>query len=216
MPIRLVRLTGQDTPVWLDAALDVYVTAMNYPRGTETHRAELWREHIARPGWNAWAALAVADEPLSVDAIRRRMRPPVSPDGSEVMVGIAYGYRGAGDQWWNQQLRTGLRLAGRSRTEVDALTADYFELTEIHVHPSVQGRGVGSALLHHLLADRPEAHVLLSTPEVPAEGNRAWALYRRTGFRDLLRDFRFSGDPRPFAFLGRTLPLTLDGGGRAR
>jgi ribosomal protein S18 acetylase RimI-like enzyme len=36
---------------------------------------------------------------------------------------------------------------------------------------------------------------------------RAWLLYRRCGFRDLLRHHRFSSDPRPFAVLGRPLPL---------
>ena len=27
------------------------------------------------------------------------------------------------------------------------------------------------------------------------------------GFQDVLRNFTFTGDPRPFAFLGRPLPL---------
>jgi hypothetical protein len=27
------------------------------------------------------------------------------------------------------------------------------------------------------------------------------------GFVDVLRDYRFAGDPRPFAILGRPLPL---------
>ncbi|MGV9826207.1 MULTISPECIES: GNAT family N-acetyltransferase [unclassified Gordonia (in: high G+C Gram-positive bacteria)] len=210
MAIRLVRLTGQDTPVWLEPALHIYVTAMDYPRGTEHHRASLWREHIARPGWSALAALAEppADRLLTPDALRRRVGPPVSPTGDEVMVGIAYGYRGSDDQWWNQQLRTGLRQAGRSRAAIDDIATGYFELTELHVHPDAQGRGIGHELLTALLADRPENHVLLSTPEIPAERNRAWSLYRRMGFGDVLRNFTFSGDPRPFAFLGRRLPLT--------
>ncbi|MER2206304.1 MAG: GNAT family N-acetyltransferase, partial [Rhodococcus sp. (in: high G+C Gram-positive bacteria)] len=53
----------------------------------------------------------------------------------------------------------------------------------------------------------PERSVLLSTPEVYDEDNRAWRLYRRLGFRDVLRRFRFAGDNRPFAVLGRGLPL---------
>ena len=36
---------------------------------------------------------------------------------------------------------------------------------------------------------------------------RAWRLYRRVGFVDVLRNYRFNGDPRPFAVLGRPLPL---------
>ena len=51
---------------------------------------------------------------------------------------------------------------------------------------------------------RPERHMLLSTPEGE---NRAWRLYRRLGFGDVLRNYRFTGDPRPFGVLGRELPL---------
>ena len=57
----------------------------------------------------------------------------------------------------------------------------YFELTELHIHPRAQGRGLGEALARRLLADRGEAHVLLSTPEINGEANRAWRLYRRLG-----------------------------------
>jgi hypothetical protein len=46
--------------------------------------------------------------------------------------------------------------------------------------------------------------VLLSTPEGPS---RAWRLYYRMGFTDVLRHYRFTGDPRPFGVLGRVLPL---------
>ncbi|MGC4934957.1 GNAT family N-acetyltransferase [Gordonia sp. DT30] len=210
MTVRLARLEQRDCAVWLGPALEIYVTAMNYPRGTEMHRAGLWREHIARPGWNAYGAIAHAPpaESTSMDLARRRLRHPVSPAQDEVLVGIAYGYRGARDQWWNQQLRAGLRTSGRDPRVVDAITDDYFELTELHVHPTAQGNGIGQWLLRQLLADRPERQVLLSTPEIPAEQNRAWSLYRRLGFADVLRNFTFTGDPRPFAFLGRQLPLT--------
>lgn len=220
MSMRVVRLTGQDSHLWLDPALHIYVTAMGYPRGTEAHRAPLWREHIARPGWQAFGAIASIDD-LPADRgltgrfgrppyQRLRMRAPLALHDDEVMVGIAYGYRGAGDQWWNQQLRAGLRRSGLSPVAVNDVLADYFELTELHVHPAAQGFGIGQWLLTRLVADCTERRVLLSTPEVSGEDNRAWALYRRLGFVDVLRGFTFAGDPRPFAFLGRTLPLPAD------
>jgi ribosomal protein S18 acetylase RimI-like enzyme len=84
---------------------------------------------------------------------------------------------------------------------------DYFELTELHIHPGIQGRGLGEALMRRLLAGRAEASVLLSTPEIIGEGNRAWRLYRRLGFTDVIRGYHFAGDPRAFAILGRALPL---------
>lgn len=191
MPIRLVDLPAQDARTWLPGALAVYVTAMNYPQGTETQRAPLWEDHVHRPGWKAVAA---------IDS-------PGIGSSQETLVGIAYGYRGAGDQWWNQQVRSGLSRAGSSPERIRRITDDYFELTELHVHPDAQGRQVGEAMLIRLLADRTEPQVLLSTPEVMEEDNRAWRLYRRLGFADVLRTFTFSGDPRPFAVLGRTLPL---------
>ena len=85
--------------------------------------------------------------------------------------------------------------------------SDYFELTELHIHPSARGRGLGEALARRLLEGRTEANVLLSTPEINDEANRAWRLYRRLGFSDVIRGYHFAGDPRAFAILGRRLPL---------
>ena len=66
---------------------------------------------------------------------------------------------------------------------------DYFELTELHVRPDAQGGGLGEGLLRALLAGTDRGHVLLSTPEHgPRPPGRAWQLYRRLGFRDVLRD----------------------------
>ncbi|MCF8605020.1 GNAT family N-acetyltransferase [Gordonia sp. HY442] len=208
-PFRIVALDPADADLWLDPAVHVYVTAMDYPRSTEHHRSPLWRDHIARTGWFAVGAVTRVS---AVDALRpavTRLRVDgLTGSDREILVGVAYGYRGARDQWWNQQLRSGLRRTGSTADQIAAFTADYFELTELHVHPMAQGRGIGERLLTALLADRPESKVLLSTPEVPYEENRAWSLYRRLGFGDVLRRFTFIGDPRPFAFLGRPLPLT--------
>jgi ribosomal protein S18 acetylase RimI-like enzyme len=123
------------------------------------------------------------------------------------MVGIAYGYCGAPDQWWQQQVVQGLRRAGLAQAEIGHLMNSYFELTELHIRPSAQGQGLGEALVRRLLAGRGESHVLLSTPEITGEDNRAWRLYRRLGFTDIIRGHHFAGDPRAFAILGRPLPL---------
>ncbi|HEY7051977.1 MAG TPA: N-acetyltransferase [Mycobacterium sp.] len=192
----LVDLLPQDMQRRLGDALAIYVDAMRYPRGTEGHRASMWMEHSTRNGWRAVAA---------VDA-------PQAQDGSELladaeMVGVAYGYCGAPDQWWQQQVVAGMRRAGLAPSEIGALTNSYFELTELHIHPRAQGRGLGEALARRLLADRDEDYVLLSTPEIRGEGNRAWRLYRRLGFTDIVRGHHFAGDPRAFAILGRKLPL---------
>ena len=72
------------------------------------------------------------------------------------------------------------------------------------MRPDCQGAGLGEEILRKLLAGAPGSKVLLSTPEGPT---RAWKLYQRVGFQDVLRNYSFTGDPRPFAVLGRPLPL---------
>ena len=192
----LIDLSPSDMHSRLHHALAIYVEAMRYPRGTEEQRAAMWLEHTRRAGWKAVAAVETPDAtPEPADLVNARM------------LGIAYGYSGAPDQWWQQQVVSGLQRGGVDEAEVGALMASYFELTELHVDPNAQGRGLGEALARRLLDNRTEAHVLLSTPEINGEANRAWRLYRRLGFNDIMRTHRFAGDPRPFAILGRSLPL---------
>lgn len=156
--------------------IGIYLTAMRYPPELAGARSALWEEHSHRAGFDC--VVAVGDD--------------------EAIHGLAYGYRGAPGQWWFSEVRRGV-----SATALPQLS-DFFELTELHVHPAWQGRRIGETLLRRLADDRPEAHMLLSTPEGE---NRAWRLYRRLGFGDVLRHYRFTGDPRPFGVLGRELPL---------
>lgn len=207
MSLIVTEIPAQVLRTRLFEALAVYVAAMDYPRGVEHSRAPMWAEHMLRDGWRAVAAFEVPDAESGGGAggtAADAPRPQQVPDSAE-LIGVAYGYRGAPAYWWDRQVRSALRdAAGRQGTE---LMADYFELTEIHVAPSAQGRGIGAAMLTRLLSGRTESRVLLSTPEVPGEENRAWQLYRRMGFEDVLRHFRFLGDRRDFAVLGRALPL---------
>jgi ribosomal protein S18 acetylase RimI-like enzyme len=191
----LIDLSPGDMQRRLTDALGVYVDAMRYPRGTEDQRASMWLEHTRRHGWKAVAAVEVADAGDSDEL------------STAPIVGVAYGYCGAPDQWWQQQVVAGLHRVGADQTRIAELMKSYFELTELHIHPSAQGRGLGEALTRRLLEDRDESHVLLSTPEINGESNRAWRLYRRLGFTDIIRGYHFAGDPRAFAILGRSLPL---------
>jgi ribosomal protein S18 acetylase RimI-like enzyme len=179
---RLVPLTPDQLRDRLSEALRLYVTAMRYPSSTAVQRAPMWLEHILRPGWRCMAAF----------------------EEDDTLVGIAYGYLGAAGQWWHEQVRKGL-VTTMAYEDARAWLADYFELTELHVRPDAQGRGLGEQLLRMLLSNpTPAGRVLLSTPEGPS---RAWQLYMRVGFEALLRNYRFAGDPREFAVLGRALPL---------
>ena len=195
----LINLPPLDMQRRLSDALGVYVDAMRYPPGTENQRAAMWLEHTRRHGWQAVAAVEV-DAPVGA-------APSASELNDAPLLGVAYGYCGAPDQWWQQQVVVGLQRGGFPSPEIARLMASYFELTELHILPRAQGRGLGEALARRLLADRGEANVLLSTPEINGEANRAWRLYRRLGFTDIIRGYHFSGDPRAFAILGRKLPL---------
>lgn len=160
----------------LPQLLEIYVAAMGYPPGTSDARAPLWSEHARRAGFRCVVGLGGDDE----------------------TVAMTYGYHGRIGQWWHTEVSRGLGLAGGWWLD------DYFELTELHVHPNSQGHGLGEAMVRRLLGPVTTQQVLLSTPEGE---NRAWRLYRRLGFRDVLRHFLFTGDSRPFGVLGRSLPL---------
>ncbi|MBN6041644.1 N-acetyltransferase [Amycolatopsis sp. 195334CR] len=178
---RFARLSQAEFRARLPEALDIYVSAMRYPDGTAEQRAPMWLTHALREGWRCIAAL----------------------DEEDTLLGLAYGYRGSVGQWWHEQVRRGL-LQRDGQDAARHWLGDYFELTEIHVRPDQQGAGIGEDLLRRLLDGVENTRVLLSTPEGTS---RAWKLYRRVGFVDVLRDYYFAGDPRAFAILGRTLPL---------
>ena len=200
MAIFLIDFPPDEMERRLSDALGVYVDAMRYPRGTENQRAAMWLEHIRRRGWQAAAA---------VEAEVAEGHEPPSPTelSNAPLLGVAYGYPGAPGQWWQQQVVLGLQRSGLPAGDIARLMNSYFELTELHIHPRAQGRGLGESVARRLLANRDESNVLLSTPETNGEPNRAWRLYRRLGFTDIIRRYHFAGDPRAFAILGRQLPL---------
>lgn len=145
----LIDLPPQEMERRLGDALRVYVDAMRYPKGTESQRAAMWLEHTRRSGWQAVAAVELA----TADATHQ---PSVSELGAAPLVGIAYGYPGAPGQWWQQQVILGLQRSGFPPHAIERLMNSYFELTELHIHPRAQGRGVGEALARRLLAGRPK------------------------------------------------------------
>jgi len=216
LAIFLIDVPPNEMERRLSEALGVYVDAMRYPRGTENQRAAMWLEHIRRRGWQAVAAVEIAEAVESVEVAEVAEVATGPPNGdvppavelsNAPLLGVAYGYPGAPGQWWQQQVGLGLQRGGLPAQEIARLMTSYFELTELHIHPRAQGRGLGEALARRLLAGRSEQNVLLSTPETKGEPNRAWRLYRRLGFMDIIRRYHFAGDPRAFAILGRALPL---------
>lgn len=178
--MRLVPWQPDDLLRRLDDVVAVYGEAMGYrPELLQTRRGYI-AAHVRRPGFRAVATLTT--------------------DGH--LAGFGYGYTSGPGQWWHDQVRAKLDPQGRQ-----TWLSDCFEVVELHVRPPAQGHGLGAGQLRALLTMAEGATTLLSTPEADEQTSRAWRLYRRFGFVDVLRDFRFPGDERPFGVLGRDLPL---------
>ncbi|KGF24994.1 N-acetyltransferase [Corynebacterium tuscaniense] len=165
--------------------VDLYIAAMKYPPAIREQRIAVWRRDATSPGF------------VAVTAYK-----------NDTLVGIAYGFKGTRDRWWDLQLRRGLFQRQAMTPAMITVIRNYFEVAEIHVAPDLQCKGTGRKLMHMLLEQTTEPYALLSTPEVPGENNAAFGLYRSLGFLDVLRHFTYAGDSRPFAILGRKLPLT--------
>ncbi|HET6214955.1 MAG TPA: GNAT family N-acetyltransferase [Micromonosporaceae bacterium] len=178
--MRLVPWTPDDLARRLDDAIAVYGEAMGYPADLLEARRGYIATHLRRPGFRAVATITTAGR----------------------LVGFGYGYLSAPGQWWHDQVRGALDQHGR-----DAWLANCFEVVELHVRPAAQGHGIGQGQLQALLGMATGSTTLLSTPEADEATSRAWRLYRRFDFIDVLRSFYFPGDARAFAILGRTLPL---------
>ncbi|HEY0700802.1 MAG TPA: GNAT family N-acetyltransferase [Micromonospora sp.] len=186
--MRLVPWTADDLSRRLDDVVAVYGEAMGYRAPLLESRRGYIATHVRRPGFRAVATL--------------------TNDGE--LVGFGYGYLGAPGQWWHDQVHRALDAGAR-----EFWLTDCFEVVELHVRPPAQGHGLGAGQLRTLLAMAGGSTTLLSTPEADERRSRAWRLYRRFGFVDVLRHFHFPGDERAFAVLGRELPLTTAAGGRA-
>ena len=178
--MRLVPWKPDDLARRLDDVVAVYGEAMGYRDELMEARRGIIATHVRRSGFRAVATLTT--------------------DGQ--LAGFGYGYQSGAGQWWHDQVRSALSEEDRKTWLVDC-----FEVVELHVRPQAQGHGLGARQLRTLLAMAQGSRVLLSTPEADERTSRAWRLYRRFGFVDVLRDFRFPGDERAFAVLGRELPL---------
>lgn len=180
--MRIVPWTPGDLNRRLDEVINVYGLAMGYAPDLLATRRGYVASHVLRAGFRAVA---------SVDAVG-------------TLLGFGYGYTSAPGQWWHDQVSGAIRRDQRA-----GWLADCFEVVELHVLPAAQGNGLGAAQLRALLSMPTAKTTLLSTPEADEATSRAWRLYRRFSFVDIVRDFKFPGDSRPFAVLGRSLPLDL-------
>ncbi|GAA1178708.1 N-acetyltransferase [Corynebacterium glaucum] len=185
MTVEIRRLSPAEFTMLAPDLVDIYLEAMGYDPSIRQQRINVWRREIM---WEGFTAIAAEEQ--------------------ENVVGVAYGFLGTRERWWDRQLLRSMRQSGGITEQRQQILNSYFEIAEIHVSSSRQGHGIGAALLTELLRLAPAEWALLSTPEVDGEANSAFGLYRKFGFTDIARDYLYPGDHRPFAILGRPLPLS--------
>jgi ribosomal protein S18 acetylase RimI-like enzyme len=166
----------------LDTLTWIYAHAMAAPAGELPGRLAIMQRHAGYPGFRAMVA------------------GPEAPAGP---VGFAYGFHGSAGQWWHDVVHATL-AAERGTATTSWWLGDCFEVAEVHVHPSHQGRGAGRAMIGRLAAGLAERTAVLSTPD---GHTRARRLYRSLGFGTLLPALYFPGASSAYAIMGAVLPL---------
>ena len=113
------------------------------------------------------------------------------------LVGFGYGYTGEHGQWWTETVARSLSPAQREQW----LDPPHFEVVELHVRPSRQRQGIGSALLAQLISRQPHERALLSTQTASA---KARAFYAKNGWTELA-DVDFGPGYPGYLVLGKRL-----------
>ena len=123
---------------------------------------------------------------------------------AQQIVGFGYGYDGAYGSWWTDRVERSLTAAERE----EWIVPPHYEIVELHVRPSQQRRGIGSALLAQLLTRQPHDRALLSTQ---VASRRARAFYAKNGWIELASVDFGTGYP-PYVVLGKRLylPATVE------
>ncbi|MER5363449.1 GNAT family N-acetyltransferase [Streptomyces sp. NPDC002785] len=136
-----------------------------------------------------------------LDHPRARALGATTPGGR--LVGFVYGMPNERGQWWSTVVEPYLRATGSAHWLDDS-----FVITELHVLPKFQNRGIGRALITAITdaVDQPRSILSAIDTESPARG-----LYRSLGYQDLARQVLFPSAPKPYAVMGAPLPLRRKG-----
>ncbi|GGY01560.1 GNAT family N-acetyltransferase [Streptomyces minutiscleroticus] len=166
-----------DLAARVDEALAVQAVAFGLGADEIAVRRQIVLRHLAFPGARALGA--------------------TTADGR--LVGFVYGMPNDRGHWWSTVVEPYLRGQGHE----DWLD-DSFVITELHVHPDYQNRGVGRALITTITDGAAQPRSILSAIDVesPARG-----LYRSLGYTDLARQVLFPSAAKPYAVMGAPLPL---------
>ncbi|MCT4354091.1 GNAT family N-acetyltransferase [Streptomyces sp. Je 1-79] len=172
-----VTIGPVDLAARVDDALAVQAIAFGLSEDEIVVRRHIVLRHLLNPGARAYGATTA----------------------SGALVGFVYGMPNDRTHWWSGVVEPYLRSNGT----VEWLD-ESFVITELHVHPDHQGRGVGRELITTITdrSDLPRSILSAIDTESPARG-----LYRSLGYVDLARQVHFPSAPRPYAVMGAPLPL---------
>ncbi|MFM9373085.1 GNAT family N-acetyltransferase [Streptomyces sp. Da 82-17] len=166
-----------DLAAHVDEALAVQALAFGLDDAEIAVRRQIVLRHITYPGARALGA--------------------TTPEGR--LAGFVYGMPNDRAHWWSSVVEPYLR-----DQDLDFWLDDAFVITELHVHPRHQNRGIGRTLITALTDAAAQPRSILSAIDTdsPARG-----LYRSLGYTDLARNVLFPSAPRPYAVMGAPLPL---------
>ncbi|MFF6998078.1 GNAT family N-acetyltransferase [Streptomyces sp. NPDC008313] len=166
-----------DLAARVDEALAVQAVAFGLGADEVAVRRQIVLRHLTQPGARALGA--------------------TTPDGR--LVGFVYGMPNDRSHWWSTVVEPYLRAQGH-----EGWLDDSFVITELHVHPHYQNRGIGRSLITGITDGAAQPRSILSAIDTrsPARG-----LYRSLGYQDLARRVLFPSAPKPYAVMGAPLPL---------
>ncbi|WP_149178968.1 GNAT family N-acetyltransferase [Streptomyces sp. TRM49041] len=166
-----------DLAARVDEALAVQAVAFGLSEGEVAVRRHIVVRHMACRGARAYGA--------------------TTPEGR--LVGFVYGMPNDRAHWWSTVVQPYLVREGN-----DGWLDDSFVITELHVHPAHQGRGIGTELITTITDTADEPRSILSAIDTDSPARR---LYRTLGYVDLASRVRFPSASRPYAVMGAPLPL---------
>ncbi|HEY5836692.1 MAG TPA: GNAT family N-acetyltransferase [Streptomyces sp.] len=161
----------------VDEALAVQALAFGLGPDEVAIRRQIVLRHLAYPGARALCAH--------------------TEDGR--LVGFVYGLPNDRTHWWSSVVQPYLRERGN-----DGWLDDSFVITELHVLPGYQNRGIGRRLITGITDTATEPRSILSAIDGESPARH---LYRSLGYRDLARPVHFPSATRPYAVMGAPLPL---------
>ncbi|MFD5425760.1 GNAT family N-acetyltransferase [Streptomyces sp. NPDC127084] len=166
-----------DLATRVDDALAVQALAFGLSEDEVAIRRHIVLRHLRYPGARAFGAM--------------------NPEGR--LVGFVYGMPNDRTHWWSTVVEPYLRRGGH-----DEWLDDSFVITELHVHPAHQGRGIGRTLITTITDTAEQPRSILSAIDTESPARR---LYRTLGYQDLARQVLFPSAPKPYAVMGAPLPL---------